>query len=256
MGASTMATRREFERHWRAYAVAGISPSKMTGAARFLRPMIDYLQSLPAIRVLDVGCGDGVHAAYLGNDQEGDLDYWGVDLSVQALQTATRHSGCPEPFGFAAADALQLPFKSQSFDAVFAYGVLAYTANPQKALAEMVRVCRVGGLVGFWILPEPDGPSGAVFRLARWLCRNIGRLPAKGLINLGVLAMGILPVKSGVNLKNSTWRQCAEVLEVSLLPRTLGLFKQEQIMAWVAGLGLIVEYTDPTKPILVWTKVP
>lgn len=256
MSATATQTRHEFEQHWRSYARAGISPAKMAGAARFLQPLVEHLGARPKCRVLDVGCGDGVHAAYLRTGLAGRVEYWGVDMSQQALDTAMQHTSDSNGFSFAAADALALPFESQAFDAVFAYGVLAYTANPQQALAEMARVCKRGGLVGFWVLPAPDGLGGKAFRLARWICRHSGRLPAKALVNLGVLAMGLMPVKSGVNLKNSSWRQCAEVLEVSLFPKTLGLFKREQILSWGTELGLRVEYTDPAKPVLIWASVP
>ena len=43
------------------------------------------------------------------------------------------------------ADVMSLPYKDQSFDAVMAAHVLEHLPDPQRALAEMVRVLKPGG---------------------------------------------------------------------------------------------------------------
>jgi demethylmenaquinone methyltransferase/2-methoxy-6-polyprenyl-1,4-benzoquinol methylase len=45
------------------------------------------------------------------------------------------------------ADVLSLPYDDQSFNVVMAAHVLEHLSDPQRALAEMVRVLRPGGMV-------------------------------------------------------------------------------------------------------------
>jgi ubiquinone/menaquinone biosynthesis C-methylase UbiE len=54
----------------------------------------------------------------------------------------------------AAGDANRLPFAEASFDLIYARMVLQYLSNPSAAVAEMVRVCRPGGIV---LLQDLDG---------------------------------------------------------------------------------------------------
>ena len=49
---------------------------------------------------------------------------------------------------FEVADVYRLPFPDGSFDAVFAHAVLMHLREPVRALAEMRRVLRPGGIVG------------------------------------------------------------------------------------------------------------
>jgi ubiquinone/menaquinone biosynthesis C-methylase UbiE len=65
---------------------------------------------------------------------------------------------------FREADAEALPFEGGSFDAVVStYGVM-FTANQDKAAAELLRVCKSGGKIGLanW---TPDGFIGQVFKI-------------------------------------------------------------------------------------------
>ena len=48
----------------------------------------------------------------------------------------------------------------------------------------------------------------------------------------------VLPVRSGVNLFNSTWRQCAEVVEVNLLPSVLDFYGADEVGSWFRRRGL------------------
>ena len=64
----------------------------------------------------------------------------------------------PGPVRFVAGDALQLPFRDQAFDAVTISFGLRNVADPQAALAELLRVTRPGGrlvICEFGHLPWP-----------------------------------------------------------------------------------------------------
>jgi ubiquinone/menaquinone biosynthesis C-methylase UbiE len=64
---------------------------------------------------------------------------------------------------FKEAEAEALPFKDGSFDAVVSTFGVMFTANQDKAAAEMLRVCKPGGKIGManW---TPDGFIGQVFK--------------------------------------------------------------------------------------------
>src|SRR6185369_13709003 len=64
---------------------------------------------------------------------------------------------------FKQADAEALPFADASFDAVVSTFGVMFTANQDKAAAELVRVCKPGGKIGLanW---TPDGFIGQLFK--------------------------------------------------------------------------------------------
>ena len=107
----------------------------------------------PGDRVLDMGCGGGRHAFALyrrGADVVA-FDQSASDLAeVDAMFTAMRESG-EVPEGARAetvrGDAYALPFEDGSFDAVVAAEVLEHLHDDERAMAELFRVLRPGGLM-------------------------------------------------------------------------------------------------------------
>lgn len=95
--------------------------------------------------VLEVGCGSGIAVQLFA---EAGANVTAVDLTPWAVETTRARM---EAFGLAAdvfeADAEQLPFEDASFDVVFSWGVIHHTSRMDRALAELVRVCRPGGRV-------------------------------------------------------------------------------------------------------------
>ena len=166
-----------FEGHWDAHAGAGISSAKETEARSFLQPALEQMhRATGPMRILDVGCGDGVHAVALAREGLSPHRYHGVDLSARAVILAkTRVRAVTEdPARFFAGSALALPFRSSTFDVIFSYGVIGYTGSPGDVMDEMVRVCRPGGLLGVWVYPRIGGVAGWMFSCGRALCRRLG----------------------------------------------------------------------------------
>jgi len=95
--------------------------------------------------VLDVGCGSGIATQLLA---EAGANVTAVDLTDWAVETTRRRLAA---FGLDGdvrqADAEQLPFEDASFDLVFSWGVIHHSSDMDRALAELVRVCRPGGQV-------------------------------------------------------------------------------------------------------------
>lgn len=99
--------------------------------------------------VLDVGCGAGVDLARFA---KGGADVTGVDLTESAIALACTNFEQQGLTGrFEVADGEHLPFPDNSFDLVFAHGVVQYTANPQQLVNECHRVLKPGGQAVFQV---------------------------------------------------------------------------------------------------------
>ena len=53
-------------------------------------------------------------------------------------------------------DCLNLPFKPNTFDTVYSYGVFHHTKNPKKAITESVRVLKKGGCLLFYVYTDHE----------------------------------------------------------------------------------------------------
>jgi ubiquinone/menaquinone biosynthesis C-methylase UbiE len=116
------------------------------------------LEMLPRTlaRVLDVGCGPAVLADALLERAE---EFWGIDLSAQMIAhggarmaTHPRRSRCHLAVG----DAEAMSFGDGFFDAVVSLGMLEYLLSYERALAEIFRVLRPGGVA---VLAVPNRAS-------------------------------------------------------------------------------------------------
>ena len=117
----------------------------------------------PGQRVLDLGCGGGRHAFEVyrrgGNVVAFDLDP--TELGpVRDMFAAMREAGEAGPRTQATAvsgDATGMPFGDGTFDRVIAAEVLEHVLDDQRAMNELARVLRPGGLAAITVpswLPE------------------------------------------------------------------------------------------------------
>ena len=137
---------------------------------------------LPArsARVLDVGCGPAVLADELLERAD---EYWGIDLSPQMIaHGAARMAAHPRASCccLSVGDAEALQFEDASFDAVVALGLLEYLPSYERALREICRVLRPGGVAA---LAVPNRASayrrcrGLADRTRLGVKRLLGRAP-------------------------------------------------------------------------------
>ncbi len=99
--------------------------------------------------VLDVGCGSGIIALLALRKGAaravcGDISNFMLDL---ARTKATKQGYSSGRIDFRQLDAEALPFEDAGFDAVITGMTLGLLPEPAKAIKEMVRVLRPGGLV-------------------------------------------------------------------------------------------------------------
>lgn len=136
-------------------------------SAGYLLPLLE-----PGSRLLDVGCGPGTITMDLAELVGPTGRVTALERTDEALDLArgeaTRRGTTNVDFTVGNVTALDLP--DDSFDVVHAHQVLQHVDDPVRALREMRRVCRPGGIVaaresdysGFtWFPASPE--------LDRWL---------------------------------------------------------------------------------------
>ncbi|KAI1631875.1 methyltransferase-UbiE family protein [Biscogniauxia mediterranea] len=110
----------------------------------------------PGMLVLDVGCGPGTITADLVRHVLPGGSVTGLDANADAVAAAQEHGRSrheEENLRFVVGDVLHLPFADGTFDVVHAHQVLVHipsgegTPGPVRALREMRRVCKPGGIV-------------------------------------------------------------------------------------------------------------
>jgi len=133
---------------WRSYA------SVATEYVRVLEPrtvppaadLVDMIGIAHGARVLDIGTGTGAAARTSAAAAGAGGLVVGIDPSVAMLEQAAGR-GDPSP-RFAAAEAIDLPFRDGTFGVVTACFVLSHFTRYQTALFDMVRVLAAGGRMG------------------------------------------------------------------------------------------------------------
>jgi ubiquinone/menaquinone biosynthesis C-methylase UbiE len=116
---------------------------------------LDWLGAAKNLNWIDVGCGNGAFTQLLV-ERCAPASVIGVDPSEGQLAFARTR---PEAKAaeFRVADAQALPFPDKSFDAAAMALVIVFVPDPIKAVAEMARVVRPGGLVATYMWEFPDG---------------------------------------------------------------------------------------------------
>ncbi len=123
--------------------------------------------------VLDVGCGAGVTPSFIAKRY--GCRVVGVDISegmIERSEERARREGVADRVEFRVADAQELPFEGDLFDAVITESVTAFPEDKQRAVNEYVRVTKPGGYVGLsestW-LKVPPPPE-----LVAWASQDLG----------------------------------------------------------------------------------
>jgi ubiquinone/menaquinone biosynthesis C-methylase UbiE len=118
-----------------------------TWTARLRDHVFVQARITPRNPILEVGSGTG---AVLGAYPAPNAAI-GLDLDLPSLQFARQQQ---PHLRLAAGDAHLLPYPDNAFDLTFTHYVLLWLADPARALAEMRRVTRPGGVVAAFA--EPD----------------------------------------------------------------------------------------------------
>ena len=150
--------KERFRGMWMAGDFGQIARYSAKGAEEF----VDRLDILPGMRILDVACGTGnlgVPAARKG------AHVTGVDIAPNLLEQARRRADAEGlKISFEEGDAERLAYPDASFDMVMSMFGAMFAPRPELVSAELMRVCRPGGVVAManW---TPQGFVGKTFSL-------------------------------------------------------------------------------------------
>jgi SAM-dependent methyltransferase len=124
--------------------------------SRQLAPaLVEYSEVRDAGSVLDVGSGTGV-LAFAVRDATTTARVVGIDLSPEYVAHAsTKNADVRVRFEVGDAQALRLP--DASFDRTISLLVLNFVPDPERALREMIRVTKPGGIVGSAVWDYGEG---------------------------------------------------------------------------------------------------
>jgi ubiquinone/menaquinone biosynthesis C-methylase UbiE len=111
------------------------------------RPLLARYGLLAGSRILDVGCGTGEFAARIANEIPGS-DVLGVDVLESSLHYARRrHGDLGGRLRFEGGDAFSLGAADATFDLAVCRHMTQAVPQPERILAELVRVTRPRGWV-------------------------------------------------------------------------------------------------------------
>jgi ubiquinone/menaquinone biosynthesis C-methylase UbiE len=128
---------------------------------------LDWLEAPKNLRWVEVGCGNGAFTEEL-IARSAPLEVSAVDPSPGQLNFARTRPGA-KMARFQIGDAQALPFPDNTFDAAAMALVITFIPDPAKAVGEMARVVRPGGLVATYMWDTLNGgvplaPVGAALK--------------------------------------------------------------------------------------------
>lgn len=143
-------------RYWEAHIHDSAISDKEIGSIDFFHDLEQYrfekLSYLPSLldsfvyrgqKVLEAGCGMGIDLAYVARS---GATVTGVDLSAKAIELAKKNLSCHGLQGnLMVMNGEELDFQENSFDRVYAHGVLQYAADPSRMVKELYRVLKPQG---------------------------------------------------------------------------------------------------------------
>jgi ubiquinone/menaquinone biosynthesis C-methylase UbiE len=136
------------------------------------RELTEAVELKPGARVLDVATGTGHVALEAARTM---CDVTGIDYVPELVDVARRRAEAEGlDVDFQVADAEALPFADGSFDAVLSAIGVMFTADHDRAAAELVRVTRRGGRIGLasWT------PTGFVGQMLKAVGKHVPPPPA------------------------------------------------------------------------------
>ena len=162
----------ESEQHIFDFA-AEVGLTKHMGGLEATDELIEFCQIGEGSYVLDVGCGAGQTSCYIAKMY--GCRVVGVDISERMIERSKERAereGVADRVEFRVADAQDLPFEDDLFDAVITESVTAFPEDKQRAVKEYARVTKLGGYVGLnestW-LKVPPPPE-----MVAWASQDLG----------------------------------------------------------------------------------
>lgn len=98
-------------------------------------------------KIVEIGCGGGIFSEYIASHGYNIL---GVDISEKSINVAQEHARMNNvQIDYQVASVYELPFENESFDVVMSSDFLEHLEDLVKAISEMSRILKKGGLFIF-----------------------------------------------------------------------------------------------------------
>ncbi len=131
------------------------------------RDVISLLNIKKGMSILDIGCGTGWALGQAASLIDNNGSFYGVDLSAKMIERAKENFKTKENFHFLKANAESIPLNDNFFDFIICTNSFHHYFNPEKALKEMYRLLKTGGIVyildptaDIWIVKIIDKLAG------------------------------------------------------------------------------------------------
>jgi SAM-dependent methyltransferase len=149
-------------------------------------PIAASLYEVSTPRLLDVATGTGRVPLALLHGMTRDITLVGADRSRGMLNEAraATSDAWQNEVTWICADAVSLPFDEGSFDAVSCFEALEFVVDPRRALCEMIRVVKPGGVL--WLSNRVGWETGFF----------PGRLAGRGRLEAILKELGLLDVET------------------------------------------------------------
>jgi SAM-dependent methyltransferase len=164
-----------------------------------------FLEHLtPGVSVLDCGCGPGTITLGISRTvHPGPVI--GVDFGASQIERATARATTEAVANvtFRVADCYDLPFEDNAFDRIFSNALLEHLSDPVRALKELHRTLKPGGVIGvcgpdwsgFLLSPPSTELANAVKAYTSLQTRNGGDVHVGRKLGLHLAAAGFKRVQ-------------------------------------------------------------
>jgi len=126
--------------------------------------------------VLDAGCGGGRNTIAMA--RLGAADAQGIDLGGEGVQNARERAQGLDNVHFQQASILDIPFEDERFDLVWCAGVMMITDDEDRALNELTRVLKPGGLL-YLLVYADEGMRWPLINTLRPIAERLGHAEVK-----------------------------------------------------------------------------
>lgn len=194
-------------------------------------------------KVLDAGCGTGIFSIIFA--MKGAKDVIGIDISRGSLDTGRnlKNKFNLGNLDFQTQDMLNLPFKDNTFDIIWAWGSVHHTTDPFKAMNELIRVLKQDGVILLAIYKKTNlTPVHELLRKTLVKTPNGLRIPLSKVMAL-LLYPGVILFKKREKLRGG--KTLVElVLDWYFVPIRYH-YTPEEIREYLEGKGFKIEKFIP-----------